>query len=69
MEENEEMVRRGRQALNHFWKDEGANEVVTWVLIAALAVVIAVFLFGADPNTLATALGNAVNQIISLIPG
>jgi len=63
------VARRITEKVTVFWKDESGNEVVTWVVIAALAVGIAAFLFGPDPNSLATALRNAVDVIVSLIPG
>jgi len=48
-----------------FWQSEEGNEVVTWVVIAAVIVAIAAFIFGPNPNSLATALGGAVDYIIS----
>jgi len=50
-------------SLAGFWKDEKGNEVVTWVVIAALAVVIAVALLGG----IDTATSNAVSYISSQI--
>jgi len=56
-----------RKIAKAFWKSEKGNEVVTWVVIAALIVVIAVFIFGPNPNSLQTALRNVVDYIISLL--
>jgi len=51
--------------LHAFWQDEKGNEVVTWVVIAALAVAIAAVLLGGIGN----ALNNAVNYISNTIDG
>jgi len=55
------------QRLRKLWDDTEGNEVVTWVVIAALAVVLAAFLFGPNPNSLATALQKIVEYIVSLL--
>jgi len=49
--------------LQTFWREEKGNEVVTWVVIAALAVGIAAFLLGG----IQTALNGAVTKIVSYI--
>jgi len=46
-------------SLAGFWKDEEGNEVVTWVIIAALAVVIAVGLL--------TGIGGALESVVQFI--
>ncbi|WP_295543362.1 hypothetical protein [uncultured Thiohalocapsa sp.] len=51
-----------------FWRDEDGNELVTWLVIAALVVAIAVAVFGAD-GTLQTALSGAVTYIQGVIDG
>jgi len=49
--------------LQTFWREEKGNEVVTWVVIAALAVGIAAFLLGG----ISGALNTAVSKIASYI--
>jgi len=51
--------------LASFWRDEKGNEVVTWVVIAALAVAIAAALLGG----IGDALDNAVTFISNTIEG
>jgi len=54
-------------SLAGFWRDEKGNEVVTWVVIAALAVVIAVALLGGIDTATSNAVSFISDQVESVI--